>query len=204
MILILEIMNYIGLVAFASSGAIKAIEKRMDLFGVLVLSFVTALAGGITRDVLLGRYPPTNLTYLPYPLTAIITGIFVFLFYDKLKRLISSDLFLYADSIGLGAFTVSGAIISLPYKNVLLIIMMGMITAVGGGVIRDLLANEVPLVLYKEFYATASLIGGIIFYMFTIITNLNIASITASIATIAVRIIAIKRNWELPRYASAK
>lgn len=196
--IILDIMNYVGIVAFASSGAIKGIEKRMDLFGVLVLAFITSLAGGIIRDVLLGKYPPTNFIYLPYPITAIASGLFVFLFYDKLKNVFSSNLFLYADAIGLGAFTASGAFVAFPYHNVLLVIMMGMITAVGGGVIRDILANDMPLVLYKEFYATASLIGGAVFYVTSILTNSGFASTLSAIITILIRTIAIKRKWELP------
>ncbi|BBD73112.1 hypothetical protein HS1genome_1501 [Sulfodiicoccus acidiphilus] len=149
---ILEVTNAVGIVAFAVAGATKAVEKRMDLLGALVLGFSSALAGGIIADVLLGRTPPTNLTYIPYPALALAASVLAFYFHKEIEKLRTP--LLYADAVGLGAFSSSGA--SLAYStspNPLLVIMVGTLTAVGGGALRDILANEIPSVLVREFYA---------------------------------------------------
>jgi len=197
--LILELANYIGIIAFAISGSMKGIKKGMDLLGVLVLGFSTALGGGITADILLGIKPPTNLVYLPYPLTALIASFLTFLFY-KIFANVGKPL-LYADAIGLGAFTASGA--SLAYSidpSPLLVIMIGTITAVGGGVIRDILSNEVPVILTREFYATAVIIGSGIYFLLRYEGESNYYDIIISfLITTVLRIIAMKLKWELPK-----
>ena len=160
----LTITNYIGIAAFSASGSLKAIEKNMDLLGVLVLGFSTALGGGIISDVLLGIYPPINLTYLPYPLAAIATSLAVFTFYRFFEH--ARRPLLYFDAVGLGAFAVSGASLAYSiYPSPLLVVSIGAITAVGGGVVRDVLANEVPMVLTREFYATAAILGAGLYYI---------------------------------------
>ncbi|MBB5254675.1 trimeric intracellular cation channel family protein [Sulfurisphaera ohwakuensis] len=197
--LILELANYIGIIAFAISGSMKGIKKGMDLLGVLVLGFSTALGGGITADILLGIKPPTNLVYLPYPLTALLASFLTFLFY-KMFTNVGKPL-LYADAIGLGAFTASGA--SLAYSidpSPLLVIMIGTITAVGGGVIRDMLSNEVPVILTREFYATAVIIGSGIYFLLRYEGESNYYDIIISfLITTVLRIIAMKLKWELPK-----
>jgi len=162
--LVLDLANYIGVTVFAISGSMKAIKKGMDLLGVLVLGFSTALGGGIIADLLLGKTPSTNLIYLPYPLTAFVSSLFTFIFYKVFSN--ANKPLLYADAIGLGAFASSGASLAYSvYYSPLLVVMIGTITAVGGGVIRDLLSNEIPLVLTREFYATAAIIGSFIFFL---------------------------------------
>ncbi|BFH74097.1 trimeric intracellular cation channel family protein [Sulfurisphaera javensis] len=197
--MILEIANYIGIIAFAISGSMKGIKKGMDLLGILVLGFSTALGGGVIADLLLGKTPPTNLTYLPYPLTALISSLITFTFY-KIFANVGKPL-LYADAIGLGAFAASGA--SLAYSidpSPLLVIMIGSVTAVGGGVIRDLLSNEIPLVLSREFYATAAILGSSIYFILRFEGISNYYDIIISfIVTSLLRIIAMKMNWELPK-----
>lgn len=199
MSLVLDIANYIGIVAFAVSGSMKAIKKGMDLLGVLVLGFSTALGGGIISDVLLGRIPPTNLVYLPYSLTALVTSLSTFIFYKTFTHV--GKPLLYADAIGLGAFASSGASLAYSlYPSPLLVIMIGTITAVGGGIIRDLLSNEVPLVLTREFYASASILGSATLF---ILRYYDIASgysvIISFLITTLLRIIALKMGWELPK-----
>nr|WP_236749004.1 trimeric intracellular cation channel family protein [Acidianus manzaensis] len=196
--LILIITNYIGIVAFSVSGSIKAIEKRMDLLGIITLGFSTSLAGGILADLLLGITPPTNLIYLPYPTASFLTSIMTFLYFRKFN--IINKILIYADALGLGAFTASGA--SLAYHlspSPLLVIMVGTITAVGGGVLRDILANDIPLVLTKEFYATSAIIGSSAYY---ILAYLNIPAYTNSsivlLLTFFLRVIAIMKKWKLP------
>jgi uncharacterized membrane protein YeiH len=197
--IVLTVTNYIGIVAFAVSGSMKAIRKGMDLLGVIVLGFVTALGGGIISNVLLGIYPPVNLTYLPYPLTAIAAGVATFVFYRLFSN--AGKPLVYADAVGLGAFSASGA--SLAYSvshNPLLVTLVGAITAVGGGVVRDLLANEIPMVLTREFYATAAIIGSLTYFMLRLIgLGDSTSALVSMIATIALRFVAVRFRWELPR-----
>jgi len=200
--LVLELANYIGIIAFAISGSMKAIKKGMDLLGVLVLGFSTALGGGIIADLLLGKIPPTNLIYLPYPLTAFVSSLFTFIFYKVFSNV--SKPLLYADAIGLGAFASSGASLAYSvYPSPLLVVMIGTITAVGGGVIRGLLSNEIPLVLTREFYATAAIIGSFIFFLLRYegISEESVFFLSFLITT-GLRIFAIRMRWELPKLPS--
>lgn len=197
--LVLDVTNYIGIVAFSVSGAIKGIKKNMDLLGVLVLGFSTALGGGIIADLLLGKTPPTNLTYLPYPTVALLSSLCTFLFY-KIFSHVQKPL-LYADAIGLAAFAVSGS--SLAYsvsENVLLVVTVGTITATGGGVIRDLLSNEVPMVLTKDFYATVAILGSLIYFSLRQLGYSDlVTSMVSFTITLVIRVMAIRNKWELPK-----
>ncbi|MCI4455101.1 MAG: trimeric intracellular cation channel family protein [Sulfolobus sp.] len=200
--LLLTVTNVVGIIAFSVAGSLKAIEKRMDLLGVLTLGFSTSLAGGITADVLLGKVPPSNLTEVQYPAIAIVTSALTFAFFRKVSKLMRP--LLYADALGLGAFTASGA--SLAYSvdpNPVLVTLVGTITAVGGGVLRDVLANEVPLVLTREFYATAAIIGSLTYYALAYL-GLFRGYLTAVVLllTFALRVAAIRRNWRLPTVAN--
>ncbi|QGR19222.1 trimeric intracellular cation channel family protein [Stygiolobus azoricus] len=197
--LVLDVTNYIGIVAFSVSGAIKGIKKNMDLLGVLVLGFSTALGGGIIADLLLGKTPPTNLTYLPYPTVALLSSLFTFVFY-KIFSHVQKPL-LYADAIGLAAFAVSGS--SLAYsvsENVLLVVTVGTITATGGGVIRDLLSNEVPMVLTRDFYATVAILGSLIYFSLRQLGYSDLVTTMVSFTiTLVIRVMAIRNKWELPK-----
>ncbi|WP_291998956.1 trimeric intracellular cation channel family protein [Caldivirga sp.] len=197
--IVLTVTNYIGIIAFAVSGAMKAIRKGMDLLGVIVLGFTTALGGGIISNIMLGIHPPINLTYLPYPLTAITASAATFIFYSVFTN--ANKPLMYADAIGLGAFSASGA--SLAYSishNPLLVVLVGSITAVGGGVIRDLLSNEIPVILTREFYASAAIIGSLVYFMLRFIGVNDASSALASmIITITLRFTALKLKWELPK-----
>jgi len=200
--LLLAITNVVGIIAFSVAGSLKAIEKRMDLLGVLTLGFSTSLAGGITADVLLGKVPPSNLTQVQYPAIAIVSSALTFAFFRKVSKLRRP--LLYADALGLGAFTASGA--SLAYSvdpNPVLVTLVGTITAVGGGVLRDVLANEVPLVLTRDFYATPAIIGSLTYYTLAYL-GLFRGYLTAVVLllTFALRVAAIRRNWRLPTVAS--
>jgi uncharacterized membrane protein YeiH len=198
----LAVTNVVGIIAFSVAGSLKAIEKRMDLLGVLTLGFSTSLAGGIIADVLLGKVPPSNLTEVQYPAIAIVSSALTFAFFRRVSKLRRP--LLYADALGLGAFTASGA--SLAYSvdpNPVLVTLVGTITAVGGGVLRDLLANEVPLVLTRDFYATAAVIGSLTYYALAYL-GLFRGYLTAVVLllTFALRVAAIRRNWRLPTVAN--
>jgi uncharacterized membrane protein YeiH len=199
---LLAVTNVVGIIAFSVAGSLKAIERRMDLLGVLTLGFSTSLAGGIIADVLLGKVPPSNLTEVQYPAIAIVSSALTFAFFRKVSKLRRP--LLYADALGLGAFTASGA--SLAYSvdpNPVLVTLVGTITAVGGGVLRDVLANEVPLVLTRDFYATAAVIGSLTYYALAHL-GLFRGYLTAVVLllTFALRVAAIRRNWRLPTVAS--
>lgn len=200
--LVLTVTNVVGIIAFSVAGSLKAIERRMDLLGVLTLGFSTSLAGGIIADVLLGKFPPSNLTEVQYPAIAIVSSALTFAFFRKLSKLRRP--LLYADALGLGAFTASGA--SLAYSvdpNPVLVTLVGTITAVGGGILRDVLANEVPLVLTRDFYATAAIIGSLAYYALAYL-GLFRGYLTAVVLllTFALRVAAIRRNWRLPTIAN--
>lgn len=200
--LLLTVTNVVGIIAFSVAGSLKAIERRMDLLGVLTLGFSTSLAGGIIADVLLGKVPPSNLTEVQYPAIAIISSAMTFAFFRKVSKLRRP--LLYADALGLGAFTASGA--SLAYSvdpNPVLVTLVGTITAVGGGVLRDVLANEVPLVLTRDFYATAAIIGSLTYYALAYL-GLFRGYLTAVVLllTFALRVAAIRGNWRLPTVAN--
>jgi uncharacterized membrane protein YeiH len=203
--LVVEVLNYVGIVAFAVSGALKAGEKDMDLLGFVVLGFSTALAGGIMRDILLGRVPPVNITYLPYPLTAILASVATFYLYPYLRRY--RDVVLYPDAVGLGAFAAIGADVAASYCPThteggcwLTVVMLSALTAAGGGVVRDVLAAEIPVVLRREVYATAAAAGGLV-YLATLPLGREMAMIITILAVTAIRIVALMKGWELPRAA---
>jgi uncharacterized membrane protein YeiH len=191
-------LNLMGTFAFGLSGGILAVRKQMDLFGVLVLSVATGLGGGILRDIILGRIPPATLTDWRYLAAASLAGLLVFLWYDKV---VHHGRFIIAfDAVGLSTFTVTGTAVALgaglsPAPAVLL----GMLTGVGGGVLRDVLAADVPLIFRSEIYAVASMLGAIII----IIANLVglsgiIPEIIAAVATFSLRMVSVQRGWKIP------
>jgi uncharacterized membrane protein YeiH len=196
---LIQFLDLFGTMAFAVTGAIKAVEHRLDIFGVIVLAAITGLAGGIIRDVLLGRIPPSGVSELSYVSIAIVTAVSVFYLYPKFKSQMS--LFLTFDAVGLGVFTIIGATIALDAYgfNVLLMVFAGMITAIGGGVIRDALVNETPLVFRKELYASISFVG-VLLYILLIYegVSLEISSIICIIFVTVFRIMAIHYKWNLP------
>jgi uncharacterized membrane protein YeiH len=196
---LVQFLDLFGTMAFAVTGALKAIEHRLDIFGVIVLAATTGLAGGIIRDVVLGNIPPTGISELSYIGIVVATALVVFFLYPNIRQ--QKRLFLIFDAVGLGVFTVIGATIALNLYgfNILLMIFSGMITAIGGGIIRDILVNETPLVFRKELYASLSFLG-VILYMLLISWGMNLEiSSTASILFVTLlRIVALKFQWNLP------
>src|SRR5215831_17833532 len=187
-----------GTFAFGISGGILAVRKQMDLFGVLVLSVATALGGGIMRDIILARIPTATLLDSRYLAIAGLSGLLVFVWYNRVvhhTRLITAF-----DAAGLSVFTVTGTTIALnsgldPAPAALL----GMLTGVGGGMLRDVLAAEVPLILRSEIYAVASLLGASIVIIASQ-TGLPIvpAEIVGATATFALRMLSFRKGWRIP------
>ncbi len=197
--LIIHLLELFGTMAFAVTGSFKAIEQKFDIVGVIILSIITGLAGGIIRDIMFGRFPPSAIVDPVYLLITISTGSVIFFLHPRLKK--HWNLFIKFDAIGLGVFAVIGASVAYTLfgHNLLIMAFAGILTAIGGGILRDVFVNEIPIVFVKELYATASLIGIIIFYLLLMITDSNIAAIIAIISATSIRLLAIKYEWNLPR-----
>jgi len=197
----LLLSNIIGLVAFSFSGAVKGISKNLDLFGIAVLGLVTALGGGVLRDFMVVRTP--IMLKDPLYIGFALLGILLALLTRRWSTKIVEDWgFLLSDAIGLAAFTVSGALVAVEYgMGIIGIIVLGLSTAVGGGIIRDVLAGEIPLILQKEVYASCSICGGFVFWLILYLGGSNtLASTSAMGITLLLRILAIQRKWQLPRF----
>jgi uncharacterized membrane protein YeiH len=195
-----EILYYIdlfGTLVFAISGVLAAIEKRFDLVGALVMGFVTALGGGTLRDVLLGQKPVGWLVDVNYMLV-ITLGLVVCLIAKKKVLKLRKSLFLF-DTIGIGLFTILGMQKALEINlHPLLAMLMGVVSAVFGGVIRDVLANEVPLIFRQEIYATACFAGALVYYISDMfIGNAVIPLILSMIVVLVIRYLAVKKGWSL-------
>ncbi|KOY52790.1 trimeric intracellular cation channel family protein [Polaribacter dokdonensis] len=192
-------IDILGTFAFAISGALVASDKKFDLFGVLIIAFVTAVGGGMLRDILINAHPINWIGDLNYLWTIFFAVFLTFLFKSKIAYL-SKTLFLF-DTIGISVFTLLGLQKGLSFNlHPIIAIIMGMISAVFGGVLRDVLTNKVPLIFEKEIYASACLAGGITYLIIKelpISDNLNFI-ISASVI-ITIRLIAVKFNLELPK-----
>ena len=202
-------MEMAGTVAFAASGAMVGVERNMDIFGVSVLGVVTAVGGGMIRDIVLGIIPPNVFTNPVYALVATITSCVVFLaFYWKRQlseghmRLTYDRVMLVMDSIGLGIFTVVGVntgIRSGYMDNVFLLVFLGTITGVGGGLMRDMMAGVPPYIFVKHIYACASIVGAVVcVYMNRFVGNVE-AMMVACFVIILIRYLAAHYRWNLPR-----
>jgi uncharacterized membrane protein YeiH len=192
-------IDLVGTALFAAEGATAAAQARLDLLGVLVLAFVTALGGGIVRDLLIGDIPPSSIRNWHYAATALTTGAAVFLLRTYSPG-INPWLLTSLDAAGLSFFAVAGATKALEFKlNPLLATMMGGITGVGGGTIRDLLIGQVPKVLRSDVYAAAALFGAAITILcLRLKINPVVASSLGISACFALRLLAVYRHWNLP------
>ncbi|MDG2194163.1 MAG: trimeric intracellular cation channel family protein [Polaribacter sp.] len=196
---LIYVLDIIGTFAFAISGALVASKKEFDLFGVLIIAFATAVGGGMLRDVLINAHPINWIGDLNYIWTIIAAVICTFLFKSKIAPL-SKTLFLF-DTIGIAVFTLLGTQKGLSYNlHPFIAVVMGMVSAVMGGVTRDVLTNQIPLIFKKEIYASACLLGGGVY----LITNYfqlpeNIQFIATILTVINIRLIAVKYHLQLPK-----
>jgi len=196
---VLQILDYLGTVAFALSGALKAARCQLDVFGVVVLALITAVGGGTLRDVMLGADPIFWLAQPVYLLLALLPAFLVFAWHRPMAR--TEHPLAYADAVGLGVFTVIGASKALDcgagYAGA---IIFGCMTGIGGGVIRDALVREVPLVLQKEVYASASIAGSVLFCLLKWTAAPDwVALVCGAALVIAIRIYCIAYACNLPR-----
>lgn len=206
--LMVTIIEYIGTIAFAVSGALIAIENRMDILGVMILGSVTAVGGGLIRDILLNRTMPTMFENPLYALVAVISTVIVFIVMYILKdfKMIHTKAykitFNIIDSLGLGVFVVVGAKATMDsgVTNHFLILFNSVLTAVGGGIIRDILACRIPVIFRKHIYAVAAIIGAVFFYFFILNTNLYpYAVIFTILLVVGIRYLAFHFELNLPR-----
>lgn len=199
------IFEILGTVAFAFSGAVVGLYRRMDIFGITVLAVMTGVGGGMIRDVLCGITPPTALTHPGSLLVSIATALAVSFLYPFFRiprqgKLLISFLYHISDTIGLAAFTVTGVLTAFytwPAYGYVLPTMLGLITAVGGGIIRDMMARRMPVVLYMDVYAIASVAGGLLMCFLRDILPLSLVSWIAFSAVLLLRVAAIHYGWQL-------
>ena len=195
---LLYALDLLGTAAFAASGAWAGVRRDMDLFGVVLLGLVTANGGGTVRDLLLGA-PPFILKNETYLYLSLIISLLVFIFHRKMEFL--QHPLQYFDAVGLGTFVVIGTGKAIDYHiGFFGSVMMGVMTATAGGMIRDILSNRVPLVLQREVYASACLAGGALLYLFHLTAFPgDWALVVSAVAVTGVRLPAIKKGWSLPR-----
>ncbi|MBS6677656.1 MAG: trimeric intracellular cation channel family protein [Clostridiales bacterium] len=204
------VLEIIGTVAFASSGAMTAIEKKMDIFGVNILGATTAVGGGMMRDIILGVTPPAAFSQPVYILFSILTSTLLFaivytnpeILHSRIKSRYYDKIMLWCDTAGLGIFTVVGiqtASRILPQDNPFFFVFIGVLTGVGGGVLRDIMAGETPYILVREIYASAAIAGGITCVVCGSTMGEATATILGLIVTIVIRSLAAYFHWNLLR-----
>ena len=196
-------LDLFGTMAFAVTGAFKAIEHKADIVGIIILATITGVAGGTIRDVILGKELPNSLIDPSYVIITVVSAIVIFLLHSKMKK--HWNIFLKFDAIGLGVFTVIGATFAYNMfgMNFLVIVLSGMLTAIGGGILRDVFVSQTPIVFVKELYASASFLGASVFYLVILLTNdVYAGTISGLLLATGLRIVAMKYNWNLPKVKS--
>lgn len=200
------VFELIGTVAFAISGAITGLKKKMDIFGVVILAVVTAVGGGAIRDIVLGNTPPMTFRNPVYALVAVATGILTFI--PVVRKLAGKtpkafDIFLLVtDSVGLGIFTVMGirTAINLNHgENMFLLVFVGVVTGVGGGLLRDMMAGNTPYIFVKHIYASASLAGAVLCVLLWKPLGATAAMSVSAAVIIIIRFLAARFKWSLPK-----
>ncbi len=202
------ILEIVGTIAFAVSGAMVAIERRLDLFGVVFLGVITAVGGGMIRDILIGSFPPKMFVNMEYVLISCCVSLVVFLaaffaghiYFQKVKLIDTvNNIF---DAIGLGAFSVTGTRIGISAgyaDNVFMCVFLGMLTGIGGGLLRDMMSRSIPFVLQKRIYAVAAIAGAGLYYLLYYFKVSDAAAIFSAVGAIClIRILATYYEWNLP------
>ena len=197
--LLQPVLDLGGTFVFALSGGVTAVKHRMDVFGVLVLSFVAGNVGGVSRDLLIGVVPPAAIAHWPYLAVSVLAGLIVFFASGLIARL--SSPVLWPDAVGLAFFAVSGTEKALVHGvNPVMAALLGMVTGIGGGMARDVLANEIPTVLRADVYASAALAGAAVIAVGWVLHVPSLASaIIGGVLCFALRFMTIRYGWRLPK-----
>jgi uncharacterized membrane protein YeiH len=195
---LLLILDLMGTFVFAISGAAEGVKHRLDVFGVSVLAFVAGNAGGVIRDLLIGAVPPPAINNWRYVVVSLIAGVATFLWYPRITRL--QQVVLLFDAAGLGLFAVSGTYKALAYGiNPFVAGLLGMLTGIGGGMLRDVLVREIPVVLRADLYALAALSGAAVVIVGHVLQwPLVPTMIGGALVCFFMRLVAIRRGWSLP------
>ncbi len=195
------VTDIIGIIAFSLSGFLVGLRNRLDLLGIVIAASLTALGGGILRDVLLHRTPFAFSEY--YPATTLVTTILIAFAFQSLRsdKIEHKWLFVVSDTIGLIAFSITGALLAIAADyNAFGIIILSFLTAVGGGVTRDVMINQVPSVLVSDFYGSIALIVGIVLAGLNYIGMMSdMAVLGVGLGSILLRLVAYKKRWQLPK-----
>jgi uncharacterized membrane protein YeiH len=195
---LIYVLDVGGTFVFALSGAIAAVNRRLDIFGILVVSFVTGNFGGITRDLLIGSVPPAALTDVRYPLVSIVAGLITFFWYSGVDRL--RDPMLLFDAAGLSFFAVAGTQKAITFGlSPVMAALLGMLTGIGGGMTRDVLLTQIPQVLRSDLYAVAALAGASIVVIGHVCgIGSGVSALAGGALCFALRFVAIRYGWQLP------
>ncbi len=202
------IIEIIGTIAFASSGAMIGIRRNMDIFGINVLAVTTALGGGLIRDLVLGINPPNMFRDSSYAIVSIVTACLLFGLFRLRQDLLASHFvetyekwMNVMDAIGLGAFTAIGidTALNVGYNSIFLLIFVGVITGIGGGMIRDIMAGMMPFVFVKHVYACASIAGAVLCLVLRLFLGDTLAMILSAAVVVLIRLLAAHYRWNLPR-----
>lgn len=195
---LLLLLDLGGTFVFALSGALAGVKRRLDFFGIMVLSFAAANSGGIARDVLIGATPPAAISDWRYLAVSLVAGVLTFFWHPAIQRL--HNAVLVFDAAGLALFAVAGTQKALAFNlNPVMAAVLGMVTGIGGGIVRDVLLSEVPAVLRAEIYALAALAGAAVVvagYLLALPTAM--VAVVAALLCFAIRMLAIQRSWQLP------
>ena len=197
---LLLVVDLIGTFVFAVEGALAGINAELDVFGLLVLSFVTALGGGTIRDLLIGAIPPNSIRDWRYPATALSGGVAVFCFHGLFER-VPVQLMVTLDAAGLALFAVAGTTKALEFGiHPLLAILMGAVTGAGGGTVRDILLAQIPGVLHSDVYAAAALAGSIVVVLGVAMElRKGWAMSFGAVVCFVLRMVAVRQHWNLPK-----
>lgn len=199
----LYLFDIIGTFAFAVSGAFRAVKYELDLLGVLALALVTGVAGGVIRDVILGATPPTVFVDHWYAVTCVLAGVCVFFAAPKIAT--RWNWLMLADAVGLGVFAVIGASKAEVYHSTpFTVLFMAVLTACGGGILRDVLTKEIPSVLKSDFYASAAFVGGVTYVLlgYCDVVSADTRTVVTVIVTLVLRLLAMKYGIGLPKVRS--
>lgn len=195
----ISVVEIIGTIAFAMSGALLAIEKDMDYYGIVFFAIITSVGGGIVRDIMINKNLPSSIENPLYVIISILSAIIVIIFYKKIINL--SKILMIFDAIGLGAFTAIGSEVAIDngLHQPFVIITLALLTGTGGGALRDVFAKEIPYVFQKEIYAVASVIGAILFIIIYKIIGSEVALYSSFAVTMFIRLFSIKKNIHLKK-----
>jgi uncharacterized membrane protein YeiH len=198
---LLHVVEVIGVFVFASSGLVEARRKKMDLVGVFTVAFITAFGGGTVRDILLDRRPLFWIENYEYPTLIFVFCLLVSPFFRQLRQVVTERVILYADALGLGLFSVGGASLAFEMKMPLFVcVMMGVITGIFGGVLRDMICNEIPMVFRRgQLYATCAFTGCWVYLLLALWQVAELPAVLSGIGvTVLLRLLAVRFDWKLP------